>query len=122
MKTILKCFLIFLGIFLCLAGCSRKAKSPPSKGDFMGSWKLSDPQGNIYYMTLDPDGRGETTRRDGELGKWEFKGDHIENTWNPKTIRLYFNSGQTQPLLNPTVVPEKTGSSIGVKVEAVPNP
>lgn len=88
----------------------------------MGSWKLNDPQGNTYYMTLDKDGSGVTTREGGELGKWEFKNDHIEATWNPKTIRFYFDSGQTQPLINPTVVPEKTGSSIGVKVEALPNP
>jgi hypothetical protein len=121
MKSFPRYFFAFLGIFFLFASCSHKEELVPSKEGYVGHWKLTDPQGNTYYMTLNPDGSGGTTREGGEFGKWEFKEDHVEAEWFPKKFRLYFNSGKTQPILkNPVAGEEKAGSSVGMKVDKIP--
>src|SRR4029434_8584862 len=116
-----------LGISFLAFSCSQKVDSPSvqspsapaSKESYIGNWKLSDTQGNTYYMSLDADGSGKTTRGGGEFGKWEFKQDHIEAEWIPKNLKLYFDPGKTKPLLkNPSGPPEEI--SWGVKVNKIP--
>src|SRR5215831_8003561 len=94
--------LLLMGIFLLLA-CGQKQASAPSKEDFVGNWKVQNPQLGSYYMTLNPDGSGSSTREGGEMGKWQFNSDHIELEWNPKNITLYFNPGKTTPRKQPSL-------------------
>jgi hypothetical protein len=98
MKSFSKYLLVVLGSVLLFASCSQKKESPASKEGYVGHWELKDPQGNIYYMTLNPDGSGNTTREGGEFGKWQFKTDHVEAEWLSKNFKLHFNSGESQPL------------------------
>jgi len=81
---------------------------------------MSNSQGDTYYMTLNPDGSGTTTYDGGESGMWQFKEDHIETFWNPKVIKLYFNSGKTTPLAKPSVNEAKAGTSSGVRIDKIP--
>jgi hypothetical protein len=120
MKSYPTYVLVFLGIFLLLAACSKKQESPPSKEGYVGNWKLTDSQGGTYYMTLNPDGSGKTTREGGEFGKWEFKQDHIEAEWIPKNFKIYFNPGQARPLLKNPSVKEGVEPSVGTKVDTIP--
>src|SRR5215813_3374045 len=112
MKSYLRHFFAFLGIFLLLAGCSKKEASLPSKEGYVGSWKLTDPGGQVYYMTLNPDGSGKTTREGGEFGKWTFRQDHIETEWIPKNFKLYFDAGSARPLLKNPSVGQGEGASV----------
>jgi|GEM_PF-3664328 len=119
MKFPKRYFFAFLAVAL-LVSCSQKQQpsSPPSKEGFVGNWKLEDPRGNVYYMTLEADGSGKTTREGGEFGKWEFKQDHIEAEWIPKNLKLYFDPGQAKPLLKNS--PEERTFSIGSKIDKIP--
>jgi hypothetical protein len=120
MKSFSKNLLVLLGVFLLLAACSRKQASPVNQDGYVGNWKVSDPQGNTFYMTLNPDGSGTSTRAGGEFGKWQFKADHIELEWMPKDFTLYFNPGQTVPLKNPSVGQVQAAPTTAVKVDEIP--
>ena len=103
-------------LFLC-AACGHKQAAPIGKDAYLGHWKVMQPQLGVYYMTLNPDGSGSSTRGGGEIGKWQFKEDHIELEWNPKNLTLYFNPGESAPKRNPTL--EATGASTAEKVDQV---
>jgi len=120
MRSHPKYLIAFLTLTLLVVSCAKKGDSSRSKQDYVGHWKLTDTRGNIYFMTLSEDGTCKTTREGGEFGTWAFKENHIEAQWLPKTFRLHYDPGSTQPRLTPSVGPEKSGSSVGTKVEKVP--
>lgn len=99
----------------CNAGPKTDAASPDS---YVGNWKVMNPQLGTYFMTLNPDGSGNSTRSGGELGRWQQKSDHIELEWTPKNLSLYFDSGNSAPQQNPSVPANE--SSIAEKVDKIP--
>jgi hypothetical protein len=120
MKSLSKKKFVLLGIFLLFAACSRKQASSNNLNDYLGNWEVSDPQGQTFYMTLQPDGTGSTTRAGGEFGKWQFKADHIELEWIPKGFTLHFNPGQTVPLRIPGSSEPNPSPTTAVKVNKIP--
>jgi hypothetical protein len=70
---------------------------------------------------LNPDGTGQTTREGGESGKWHVDHDYIEAEWMGKTLKFYFDSGQTRPLAEaPGGGKNNMGPATAVKVEKIP--
>lgn len=111
-------FAFLSGIFLLSIGCNKQPQSHPvSQEDFVGNWKVNNPQLGTYFMTLNPDGSGNSTRSGGELGQWHWKADHIELEWMPKKMTFYFDSGSSQPKDPPKPDNE---NSIAEKVEKMP--
>lgn len=124
MKSRYSWFLILV-LFLGITACRQKALPPPDAPEaYVGVWKVTDPQGQVFYMTLKADGSGTTTREGGEIGTWKIKGDHLESQWLPKQFRIYFSEGKTKPLLGGPSVAGKTGGGkpwIAEKVEKIPD-
>lgn len=89
------CFLSL--IFFGLAGCQDKPLPPLNSLEaYVGVWKVTDPQGKIYYMTLKEDGSGSTTRGEGEFGVWKINQNHIQTKWVPKNLTIQFSSGSAK--------------------------
>jgi hypothetical protein len=117
MKHRSRVFALLLIPFFLSPACGRRQAAPLGKEAYLGHWKVMQPQLGVYYMTLNPDGSGSSTRGGGEIGKWQFKQDHIELEWNPKNLTLYFNPGESAPKRNPTV--EASDASTAEKVDQV---
>ncbi len=112
-------FILSISIVLLFSiGCSRHKNSQEA---YIGNWKVTEPTGETYFMSLREDGSSSSTFDGGEFGKWQMKEDHIEIEWTPKTLKLYFNPGSTKPLLeNPTQINPNPTPSVAEKVEKVP--
>jgi hypothetical protein len=107
---------LLLGTLMLGVGCGqRKQPAPASKEDFVGDWKVKHPQLGTYFMTLNPDGSGSSTLTGGELGRWEWKADHIELEWSPKSLTFYFDSGHSAPKDSPSL--PASGTSTAEKIE-----
>ena len=111
---------LWLGIFLLGLACGQRQQAKSAgQEDYVGNWKVENPQLGTYFMTLNPDGSGSSTLTGGELGQWQWKADHIELEWAPKNLIYYFDSGRSTPKDNPSL-PAK-GTSTAEKVEKIPS-
>ncbi|HEX5034518.1 MAG TPA: hypothetical protein VFW62_08570, partial [bacterium] len=81
-------------------------------------WKVNNPQLGTYFMTLNADGSGSSNLTGGELGRWEWKADHIDLEWTPKKMTFYFDSGSSKPQDQPSRQP--TEKSTAEKIDDVP--
>lgn len=108
------------GMILLSLGCGQRQQQPKSESPdgYVGNWKVDHPTLGTYFMTLNPDGSGNSTRTGGELGKWQSKADYIELEWTPKNLTLYFDPGSSAAKTNPSLTAE--GSSVAEKVEKIP--
>ena len=110
---------LLVGIFLLGLGCGqREQPSSAGKEEYIGNWKVENPQLGTYFMTLNPDGSGASTLTGGELGRWQRKVDHIELEWTPKNSTFYFDSGGSAPKDNPSL--PLSATSTAEKVEKIP--
>lgn len=84
-------------MILAFTACQEKPLPPANSLEaYVGSWKVTDPQGQVYYMVLKKDGSGSTTRGPGEFGTWKLSGKEIETQWIPKDLKIHFSSGSAK--------------------------
>ena len=114
----IEAILVLIGVIALPVSCGKKQPEPASQEEYLGHWKVQHPDLGTYFMTLNPDGSGSSTRAGGEFGRWQWKADHIELEWNPKNLTFYFDSGGSAPKDEPSV-PDASSSS-AEKVDKVP--
>ena len=90
--------------------------SPAFAGDWLGIWKVSDTQGESYFIAIFPDGKAASTHSGGISGNWKGQGNAIEVEWatgwkakllheGKKTVKQAFKPGQSFSDKPATVTP-----------------
>jgi hypothetical protein len=109
-------------LILTLPACQEKPLPPADSLDaYVGSWKVTDPQGQVYYMVLKKDGSGSTTRGPGEFGTWKLSGNQIETQWIPKDLKIHFSPGSAKLGAIPGTKSPPSQEFIAERVEKIPN-
>jgi hypothetical protein len=116
---------IFSVLLLGTVACqSKDLPKPDSPQAYIGNWKVTDPQGQVFYMTLKADGSGTTTREGGEFGTWKIKDEHLESEWLSQRFQIFFEKGKTKPIFTGPAVEGKTQNPqpwVAERVEEIPN-
>ena len=116
-----KNFLLLIFLLIDLIACQDKPGTTKIPESFEGVWKVTGPQGQVYYMTLKKDGSGSTTREGGEFGTWKSNGDEIEAKWISKNLKINFSSGSVKVPGLSTNKAASSQSSLAEKVEKIPD-